>query len=370
MSISLVAMLAAGAQAAPGITVTPFGATSDGRQIDKVVLENSLGMRLALIDFGATVLSAEVADRDGQRRNVILGLPDVKSFEQTPRQYGSIVGRYAGRIGGARYTLGGKTVQLQANPSGSTLHGGPIGYDHRVWQRERLIDADADVLGVVYRLHSPHGDQKFPGALDIRVTYRLLRDSDEFQIEYQATTDRPTVLNLTNHAYFNLAGAAAGAAAMRDHRIAIDADRTTETDSKQVPTGRLLPVAGTPLDLRQLTDYWPRLQALDGGFDHSFVLSRAAGKLARAAVVEHTVSGRRLEVYTTEPSLQLYSGGGFNGKEIGSEGVGYQQYGGFALETQHLPDSPNQPHFPSTALYPGQTFKSLTIYRFSTIGKQ
>jgi len=353
------------AAAAAGIKAEPYGTTSDGHKVDKVVLENSRGMRLALIDYGATIVSLDVADRQGKRANIALSLPNLKAYEQTKRQYGSIVGRFAGRIGGATYMLDGKTVKLQANPLGATLHGGPPGYEHRVWQRQDFTDAKS--VGVIYRLRSPDGEQNFPGNLDLTVTYRLLLDSDEFQIEYAAVTDKPTVLNPTNHAFFNLGGANAGPAAMKTHRIQIDGDRTTETRPDLIPTGKLLKVAGTPLDLRKLTDYFPRVQAIPGGFDHTYVLNNDSGKLARAVLVEDTASGRRMEIATTEPSVQIYSGGSFDGTEIGGEGEGYRQYGGFALETQHLPDGPNQPSFPSTALYPGKTFKSLTTYKFSAL---
>jgi aldose 1-epimerase len=328
-----------------------------------VVLENARGMRLALIDYGATIVAADIADRNGKRSNIVLSLPTLKAYEQTKRQYASIVGRFAGRISNARYTLDGKTVQLQANPLGATLHGGPPGYEHKVWKREDFTDAKS--VGVIYHLRSPDGDQKFPGNLDITVTYRLMLDSDEFQIAYKAVTDKPTVLNLTNHAFFNLGGANAGPAAMQTHRIQIDADRTTETRPDLIPTGKFLNVAGTPLDLRKPVDYLPRVKALPDGFDHTYVLSRKGNSLARAVLVEDTASGRRMEILTTEPSVQIYSGNSFDGTEIGGEGAGYQQHGGFALETQHLPDSPNQPSFPTTALYPGKTFESLTTYRFS-----
>jgi aldose 1-epimerase len=357
----LAALLAAtfSATAASGIRVEAYGVTQAGQPVQKVVLENARGMRLAYIDYGATLVQAEVADRHGQRRNIILSLPDLPSFERTRGRYGAIIGRYAGRIANARYTLDGKTVQLIPNSKGMAIHGDPAPYDKRVWQREDFNDKES--LGSIYRLHSPDGDQNFPGALEISVTYRLLRDSDEFRIEYQATTSAPTVLNLTNHVYFNLAGAAANT--LESHRFQIDADRYLETDALRVPTGAMLDVAATPFDFRRAASVSERLAAVSG-YDHSLLFSKPSGAYARVATVTEVASGRRMEVSTSEPSAQLYTVNGFDGKEIGSEGVAYQRYGAFALETQHLPDSPNHASFPSTALYPGQVFRSQTGFRF------
>jgi aldose 1-epimerase len=369
----LVSSLLCGAAAATGITVQPYGVTSKGAPVEKVVLENDNGMRLAYIDYGATLVAADVADRRGKRRNVILSLPDLPAFEKTQGRYGAIIGRYAGRIGGARYTLDGKTVQLTANRRGVAIHGDPDPYDKRVWRRQDF--ADRESIGSIYRLHSPDGDQNFPGALDVSVTYRLLRKRDEFRIEYSATTSAPTVLNLTNHVYFNLGGAAAGVAGMETHRFQIDADRYAETDALRVPTGVLHGVAGTPLDFRRAASVSARLRAPQGtplqapngglpGYDHSLLFTKRDGAYARVALIDDMASGRRMEVRTSEPSVQLYSVNGFDGGEIGSEGVGYQRYGAFAFETQHLPDSPNHANFPSTALYPGQRFVSATSFRF------
>jgi aldose 1-epimerase len=371
----LAPLLAAGAAAAAtGIRVQPYGVTAKGEPVERVVLENARGMRLAYIDYGATLVAADVADRHGKRRNVVLSLPDLAGFEKTRGRYGAIIGRYAGRIGGAGYTLDGKRVGLSANSRGVFIHGDPDPYDKRVWKRQDF--ADRESIGSIYRLHSPDGDQNFPGAMDISVTYRLLRNSDEFRIEYRATTSAPTVLNLTNHVYFNLGGAAAGVDGMATHRFQIDADRYAETDALRVPTGVLSSVAGTPLDFRAAASVSARLRAPQGtllqppnnglpGYDHSLLFSKRDGVYAKVATVDDTASGTRMEVWTSEPSVQLYSVNGFDGKEVGSEGVGYQRYGAFAFETQHLPDSPNHPAFPSTALYPGQRFASTTSFRFS-----
>jgi aldose 1-epimerase len=348
------------AAAASGIRATPYGVTPSGQAVEQVVLENERGMRLAYIDYGATLVRADIADRHGQRRNIILSLPDLAAFERTRGRYGAIIGRYAGRIANARYTLDGQSVQLVPNNRGMAIHGDPDPYDKRVWRRQDF--ADKESIGSIYRLHSPDGDQNFPGALDISVTYRLLRKRDEFRIEYQATTSAPTVLNLTNHAYFNLAGAAANTLA--GHRVRIAAERYLETDEVRIPTGKLLEVRGTPFDFRHGASLGQRLAALPGGYDHSFMFSKPVGAYARVAVIRDAVSGRRMTVRSSEPSAQLFTVNGFDGKEIGSEGVGYQRQGAFAFETQHLPDSPNHPRFPSTALYPGQVFRSQTSFTF------
>jgi len=366
--LAVTLLVTAGQAGSTGIAVQPYGSTAAGVPVEKVTLTNDRGMTLGFIDYGATLISAAVADRKGQRRNVLLDLPDLAAYQRSTRKWGAIIGRYAGRIGGARYTLDGKTVQLQPNARGLTIHGGPPGYEHRVWQRRDF--ADGTSLGAVYTLVSPDGDQAFPGKLTIRVTYRLLRASDEFRIEYAAVTDAPTVLNLTNHAYFNLAGA--GSRGIDTHRFRIDADRYAVTDANRVPTGELASVAGTLLDFRQPASAAARLQTpspLLGdppGFDHSVVFAKPVGKLAVVAVVDDTASGRRMEIGTTEPSAQFYTANAFDGKEVGTSGTAYQRYDGFAFETQHLPDSPNQPAFPTTVLRPGEVFRSVTSFRFTT----
>ncbi|MRX09986.1 galactose-1-epimerase [Pseudoduganella sp. FT25W] len=348
------------ASAAGGIRTEAYGVTQAGQPVEKVVLENARGMRLAYIDYGATLVAADVADKQGKRTNVILSLPDLAAFERTRGRYGAVIGRYAGRIANARYTLDGKTVQLPANSKGMAIHGDPDPYDKRVWQRQDF--ADRESIGSIYRLHSADGDQGFAGALDITVTYRLLRKRDEFRIEYQATSSAPTVLNLTNHVYLNLAGAAANT--LRDHRFQIAADRYLETDALRIPTGALLDVAGTPFDFRRAASVSARLDSVTGGYDHSLVLAKPVGAYAPVATI--IAAGRKLVVSTSEPSVQLYTVNGFDGKEIGSEGVAYQRFGAFAFETQHFPDSPNHASFPSTALRPGQVFRSQTSYRFMT----
>ncbi len=366
--LALLALLAAGQGHCTGIAVQPYGTLAGGETVEKVTLTNDRGMQLSYIDYGATIVAATVADRHGRRSNVILDLPDLAAYQRSTRKHAAIIGRYAGRIGGARYTLDGKTVQLQPNARGITIHGGPPGYEQRLWRRRDF--ADSASIGSVYTLVSPDGDQAFPGRLTVNVTYRLLRARDELRIEYQAVTDAPTVVNLTNHAYFNLAGA--GSAGIDTHRFQFAADRYAVTDAKRVPTGELASVAGTVLDFRQGASAAARLRAGDAllgepaGFDHSLVFAKPVGQLAMVAAVDDTASGRRMEISTTEPSVQFYSANAFDGGERGSTGRAYQRYDGFAFETQHLPDSPNQPAFPTTALYPGEVFRSVTSFRFTT----
>lgn len=357
-----------------GISVQDWGATRDGRHVERVTVQNARGMRLSYIDYGATLTEVAPPDRHGTPVNLILSVPSLAAYEANGRRYGAIMGRYAGRIAGARFTLDGETIKLVPNAKGVAIHSDPDGYDRRVWQRRDF--ADATSLGSVFTLVSPSGDQRFPGTVTVNVTYRLLRHRNEFHIEYAATTDAPTVINLTNHGFYNLAGAAAGAAGLATHRFMIGADRYAVTDAKRVPTGELASVAGTALDFRAPASLTARLQPSSmlgdpPNFDHSLVFApRAsvgarAGALATVAVITETTSGRRMTVRTTEPSVQFNSGSGFDGGEIGSEGVAYQRYAGFAFETQHLPDSPNHANFPTTTLRPGQPYRSLTVYQFN-----
>jgi aldose 1-epimerase len=371
--------LAAGSSAAAAIRAEPYGLTPSGTPVERVTLSNERGMQLSYIDYGATLVAATVADRRGQRTNVILGAPGLAAYMRSNRRYGAVMGRYAGRIGNAKFTLDGKEYQLTPNRNGTAIHGDPHGLDRRVWSRTDF--ADRESVGSTYRLVSPDGDQGMPGRLELSVTYRLLRHRDEFRIEYAAHSDAPTVLNLTNHAYFNLAGA--GSSGLVSHRFQVDADRYAAADGKKVPTGELPSVSGTLLDFRTPASAAARLAdaAADGGataallgtpagYDHALVFSKPRGTLARVAAIEEAGSGRRMEVSTTEPSAQFYTANAFDGTEMGAEGRAYERYDGFAFETQHLADSPNKPHFPSTVLRPGEEFRSVTVFRFGVAGAQ
>ena len=350
-----------------GIHVEPWGALRDGQQVEKVTLENAKGMRLSYIDYGATITAIDVPDRKGKLANVMLGLPTLSAYEVTKRRHGAIIGRYAGRIANARYELDGRTAQLIPNAKGMAVHGDPVGFDKRVWKRRDF--ADDSSFGSVFQLVSADGDQGFPGRVEVSVTYRLLRKQNEFRIEYAASSDAPTVINLTNHGFFNLAGA--GTRGLASHTFQIAASRHVVTNAQRVPTGELAPVAGTALDFLRPAGLTARLAAGSpilgepAWFDHGLVFDKPDGELALVATIDDKRSGRRMRVFSTEPSLILNSGNGFDGSEVGSEGLAYQRHDGFALETQHLADSPNQPSFPSTALRPGTPFKSVTRFRFS-----
>jgi aldose 1-epimerase len=364
-AIWFLAILLAAAPACAGIRLSEFGQTKAGQRVEQIHLRNELGMEVSSIDYGATITSIVLPARHGKRDNIVLSLPTVAAYETSRVRFGGVMGRYAGRIGHARFTLNGKVIELTPNANGTALHGDPDGVDKRVWQRREF--ADADSIGVIYHLTSPDGDQRFPGAVEIDVRYRLLRKRNELRIEYRASSDAPTVINLTNHAYFNLAGASSGN--LETHRFHILADRYARTDAVRVPDGALLPVAGTPLDFRSRAALAPRLQPspLLGDpprIDHGLVFSDTARPLTLVARIDETRTGRRIEIRTTEPSAQLNSGGGFDGKTIGAEGQAYGRGAGFAFETQHLSDSPNHVEFPSTLLVPGQVFHSLTTFSF------
>jgi aldose 1-epimerase len=362
----LAALLASSAQAAD-IKREPFGATKVGVPVEKTILRNDLGMTVGAIDYGATLTLISAPDRAGKFENVILSLPSVAAYEASARRWASAIGRYAGRITDARITVDGKPYVLPAGNNNMTLHGGPNGYDKRVWTGHAVSDAKS--VGVAFELHSPDGDQGFPGALDITVTYRLMRKANELHIEYAARTSAPTVLNLTNHGFLNLAGAESGD--VRDQTIWLDADRYAEVDARKAPSGKLLPVEGTVLDFRKPRREGEAMKLDDPllspsqGFDHSLAFRAAKPGVRAVAWMEDPASGRRVTLLTDQPSVQINSGNGFDGTEKGPDGATYPKYAGFAFETQHLPDSPNQPAFPSTVLRPGGAFKSTTILRFS-----
>jgi aldose 1-epimerase len=337
-----------------GIVAQAWGHTRAGQAVERVTLTNARGMQVAFVDYGATIAAIKVPGRDGKSGNVMLGLSSLAAYENTQRRHAAVIGRYAGRIGQARYSLNGRQITLPPNAKGVALHGDPNGFDRRVWQRRDF--ADAASIGSVFSLTSPDGDQGHPGALRVQVTYRLLRRRNELRIEYAASSDAPTVINLTNHGYFNLAGA--GSSGMASHAFQINANRFALTDELKVPTGELEKVGGTRFDLR-------RKGGIDGDYDHGLVFAKPDGKLALVATIDEAKSGRRMQVWTTEPAVQFNTGNGFDGSETGSEGVAYRKNDGFAFETQHLSDSPNRPEFPSTVLMPGKQFRSETRFRFS-----
>ncbi|MCJ2019742.1 MULTISPECIES: aldose epimerase family protein [unclassified Methylobacterium] len=339
-----------------------FGRTADGHPVARHSLSRD-SLRVAVIEFGAVVTAIEVPDRDGRTANVVLGLATLKGYETVSPSFGAIVGRYANRIANGRFSLDGHGYQLPVNEGPNTLHGGPQNFGRRLWRVE-----GSDATRLVLSRRSPDGEEGFPGTLDVRVTYSLPADG-VLRIDYAAQTDRPTILNLTNHSYFNLAGEGAGS--VLGHRVQVEADAFAPTDATQIPTGALQPVAGTPFDFRDPRTLEERIRTGDPqvayakGYDHTFALRGPAGTLRPAATCIDPGSGRRLDVWTTQPALQLYSGNNLDGTLIGPSGRIYRSGDGVCFETQGFPDAPNHPSFPSAVLRPGETFSAATEFRFS-----
>ena len=349
-------------------TMRDYGIMRDGRSVTEHMLRNREGMVVRFLSLGGIVTAIEVPDRAGRLDNVVLGLPDLAAYEARNESYrfGALMGRYAGRIAGARFPLDGRIVQLEANEGPNALHGGAgEGFDAKIWEIEPL-GADAARLSCT----SPAGEQGFPGRLEVAVIYRI--EDQALRIDYEARTDAPTVHNLTSHSYFNLAGAGAGP--VTGHRLRVHAERIAEADEAGIPTGAFLPVAGTPFDFRQAHPIGDRLAEagpVSGfrGYNHSFLIDRdAPGALAIAARVAEPITGRTLEVLTTEPTIHIYTANHFPGTDMGNSGIPLAAGHGLALETQHLPDSPNRPTFPTTELRPGEIFRSTTIFRFGVEG--
>ncbi len=355
----------------PGAEVTraPFGTLPDGSPVEVFTLSNARGVEVRAITYGGIIVSIRVPDRDGRLGDIVLGYDTLDGYVANNPYFGCITGRYANRIARARFTLDGRTYQLAANDGPNHLHGGVRGFDKHVWHGEP-VQASGRV-GVVFSRTSPDGEEGYPGTLDVRVAYTL-SDDGELRVDYEATTDRPTPVNLTQHSYFNLAGEGSGD--ILGHILTINADRYTPVDETLIPTGELAPVEGTPFDFRTPTPIGGRNgvdheQLRRGrGYDHNYVLRRAGDGLVRAARVVEPTTGRTLEVWTTEPGLQFYSGNFLDGSIRGKSGHVYGRRSGFCLETQHFPNSPNQPHFPSTILRPGERYLSTTAFRFGVDG--
>jgi aldose 1-epimerase len=342
--------------------------TKDGKNITQMTLSNDRGMVVKLINYGAVITDVIVPDARGAKANVVLGFPSLADYEAKNANYGfgAAIGRYAGRIANARFVLDGKEVRLAANSGPNTLHGGPGGLDTKVWTIRPYVNEGKN--GAILNYSSPAGEQGFPGKLDVQIIYTLT-DDNQLRIDYEATTAAPTALNLTNHSYFNLAGAGSGT--VRDHRLQIAAGRFIEIRPDGIPTGRFPAVDGTPFDFRRpapigatMDKPHPQMEG-QRGYNHGWLLDDRKG-LALAARLSDPKSGRSMEVLTTEPSLHVYAGGWFGGADKGAQGTPYRPHDGIALQTEHLPDSPNRPDFPSTILRPGETYRSTTIFRFST----
>ena len=342
-----------------------YGKMPNGAAVELYTLTNAKGMQAGIITYGGTVVSLTAPDRNGKYADVVLGMDDLAGYMKATAFFGAIIGRYGNRIGHAQFTLDGKVHKLPANDGPNTLHGGPAGFDKHVWSAVPGSSADGETLELTYV--SKDGEAGFPGTLTSKVVYTLTA-SNELKIDYTATTDKPTVVNLTNHSYFNLAGQGEGD--ILAHEVMIDAARFTPVDATLIPTGELRPVAGTPFDFTKPTAVGARIEAADEqikfgkGYDHNWVLNKGAGGLTKAAEVHETKSGRVMEVWTTEPALQFYTGNFLDGTLHG-KGKTYVRRGALCMETQHYPDSPNQPSFPSTELKPGATYRTTTVYRFS-----
>lgn len=357
-AVALAGVWVAPANAAVGVHA--YGITKDGQQVSEYVLRNAQGAEIHFIGYGGIITQIVVPDRDGRKANVALGFHRLADYEAKNQDYrfGAIIGRYAGRIAGARFTVEGKDVKLVPNDGPNALHGGAIpGFDSKVWTAQPLRGRTP---GAVLRYTSPDGEQGFPGLLKVAVTYRLLADNS-LRIDYSATTTAPTQVNFTNHSYFNLAGAGSGT--VLDETLEVPASRYAEADESGIPTGRFLPVERIPLDFRKPKPLRQCLKVTEKGCNHSWMLAFDR-KLHLAARVADPRSGRIMEVLTTEPSIHIYTAGYMSGKDEGAEGVPYRAFDAVALEAQHFQDTPHHPQFPTTLLKPGETFRATTIYRF------
>ncbi len=361
-------MLAFGMTAAakPRIAKAPFGKTADGKAVAIYTLTNSKGSEAKIITYGGTVVSLRVPDKKGKLGDVVLGFDSVVDYEKHTSYLGALIGRYANRIAKGKFGLNGKEYTLAANNGENHLHGGPKGYDKVVWSARPFIDTSGANLELKYL--SRDGEEGYPGNLTATVVYTLT-EQNELKITYSATTDKDTVVNLTHHSYFNLAGAGNGD--ILDHRLTINADRFTPTDSGSIPTGELRNVKGTPFDFTIPTTIGARIDHTDeqlkfgAGYDQNWVLNKTGNEFSRAATVYEPTSGRVMEVLTTEPGVQFYTGNFLDGVIKGKSGQQYPRRSGFCLEAQHFPDSPNQPAFPTTTLKSGKTYTQTTIYKFS-----
>jgi len=349
----------------PVIKKEAFGNTSDG-PVDVYTIANSHGMEVRVTNYGGIIVLLRVPDKKGMPGDVVLGYDNLDGYLKNSPYFGAIVGRYGNRIANGKFTLDGVDYHLAKNNGPNSLHGGLKGFDKVIWHAEPFTNKEGSGLVLTYT--SKEGEEGYPGNLKIKITYTVT-DQNELQIDYEATTDKATPVNLTSHSYFNLAGEGNGD--ILKHELMLNADRFTPVDQTLIPTGELRPVKGTPLDFTKSTPIGARIndnyeQLLIGhGYDHNFVLNRKDEGLELAARVHEPNSGRVLEVYTTEPGVQLYTGNFLDGTITGKHGHVYNKHAALCLETQHFPDSPNHPNFPSTILRPGQTYHSRTVYKFS-----
>ena len=372
---TMMMVAAAGALAMPAtadaatIHRAAFGTTADGRPVEAVTLTNARGMRVRVITWGAILQAVEVPDRTGKTADVVLGYPDMKGYLAAPNYFGATVGRYANRIKAGRFTIDGKQYQLAINDKVNALHGGIHGFDKRPW---RIVDAvEGPTAHVTLAYVAADGEEGYPGEMHVTTTYSL-DEQNQLTLDYQATTSKPTVVNITNHSFWALAGEGAGRS-VYDQMLTIPADTTTPVDRTLIPTGAFRPVAGTPLDFRTAARIGARIRdASDDqirfgqGYDENYVIARDVSAAPRMQARVEDPSGRVMEVWSNQPGVQLYTGNFLDGSAVGKSGLAYRQGDGMALEPQVFPDTPNQPAFGSARLDPGQTYRNLIIYRFST----
>jgi aldose 1-epimerase len=364
----LFAMAASDPQTGPapkrGVTHAPFGTTRDGKAVEIYTLTNAHGHEMRVITYGGTITSLKVPDRSGHLGDIVLGFDTIDGYLKDPPYFGALIGRYGNRIAKGQFTLDGKTFKLATNNGPNHLHGGVKGFDKVIWNA--VPDSDANGVSVTLSRISPDGEEGYPGNLQTTVRYTLT-DKNELAIDYRATTDKATPVNLTQHSYFNLADDAGD---ILGHELTIHASRYTPVDDTLIPTGELAAVDGTPFDFRKATTISARIATDNeqlkngGGYDHNWVLDRKGPGVQAAARLVDSKSGRTLDVATTEPGLQVYSGNFLDGSITGKSGRVYRRRTGLCLETQHFPDSPNHPNFPSTILKPGQTYSSQTVFTF------
>jgi aldose 1-epimerase len=351
-----------------------FGVLADGTRIEAVELSNGRGVSVRVITLGAAVQALTVPDRHGRAADIVLGHASAQEYLTKPQYFGVTVGRYANRIAGGRFSLDGRSFQLETNDGPNHLHGGHAGLDKVVWQIDRIGSSPAKSPTSVVLSHvSPDGQGGYPGTLTVHAIYSL-NDHNELSIEYRATTDRPTIVNITNHCYFNLAGEAAHSDVM-SHRLTLSAAEFTPVDATLIPTGERRAVAGTPFDFRRATAIGERIRdasdeqiRIGRGYDHNFIIDGEAGKLRLAARLHDPQSGRVLELLQTAPGLQFYSGNFLDGTSAGKGGRVYRQGDGLCLEPQVFPDAPNRPQFPAARLNPGEVYVNTMIYRFTVSG--
>lgn len=367
--VTLATIVIAGCEAAPqphaSVTRAAFGTAADGKAVEVFTLTNANGLELRAITYGGIITSLKVPDRNGAMGDIVLGFDSLDGYLKGHPFFGAIIGRYGNRIARGRFLVDGQEYTLATNNGPNHLHGGPRGFDKQVWSAEILPSKNT----IAFRRTSADGEEGYPGNLVVEVVYALT-DDNTLIVDYRYSTDKATPVNLTQHSYFNLAGEGAGD--ILGHSLMLNADRYTPVDGTLIPTGELVPVAGTPFDFRQPTAIGARIdqnhpQLKNGqGYDHNWVLNKTGDELSLAARVTEPTSGRTLEVMTNEPGIQFYAGNFLDGKLTGKSGRPYPRRSGFCIETQHYPDSPNKPDFPSTIARPGQDYRTRTVFSFGT----